>query len=280
MRVAAVLGHQFETVFYARSDLLGRGDYGSLSKRDMSNLRSPFFNLERGLDALSNGASADVIGASQEVLVGAREFRPPGGPPPHLGAVRFRFCYVVLGTRAQDLRRYVNEFHSRSLAGREIWEWLAPSVEGEDGPLHFYATYVVPSHLIVSNDIDDLERVWNALLSSERPSMDDIPAAELVSRYSMWGFRRARHDAATLKILQLPAGVESMLFLVDTNARKGMLRVESVAADRNSWLRNMDLPPFTKVGPKAWESVVPLTGEKSLFMTFDAVGLLGFAIFL
>jgi hypothetical protein len=155
-RVAALLAGRFETVAYARAGLLAGGDYGPLSRGDASNLRFPFFNLRRGLESLHRGASAEVLGASREVLVGAREFLPPGGPPPHLGAVRSRFCYVVLGACAVDLRRYVNEFHAGSIAGREIWQWRAPSVEGEEGPVRFYAVRIAPSYLIVANDIDDL----------------------------------------------------------------------------------------------------------------------------
>jgi hypothetical protein len=111
--------------------------------------------------------------------------------------------------------------------------------------------------------------------------MDGVPGADVVGKYRLWGFRRARRDAAVDRDLQLPAAVESLLLLVDVNAKKGVVRMESVAPEQTPPLLSADLPPFTRTGPKVWEAVVPLTGdEKSLDRTFVVVGLLGFAVFL
>ncbi len=115
--IAAVLLQQFETVFYSRPDLLfGSQASKNLSKHDGNTLRIPFAYLVGALDALGNGASADVLANSEAVLVGAKDFSPPAG----LGGVRSRSCYVVVvqSGSAFDFRKYFHESPSSTKTGK------------------------------------------------------------------------------------------------------------------------------------------------------------------
>jgi len=96
-RAATVMLDHFETVFYANGDLLsGSSGYRGLSQQDANTLRAPFGYLLQGLDVLGKAASNEMLGSIGAALVGAKDFRGPSGPPPHLGDVQSQFCYVIV----------------------------------------------------------------------------------------------------------------------------------------------------------------------------------------
>src|SRR5205823_5215043 len=105
-RAASTLFDQYETVFYAKGDLLSAsGGYKRLSKQDTNTVTAPFGYLLGGFDPLGKKVSAEILGNADAALVGVKDFRPPAGRT-GLGDVQSRFCYVVvLESRKFDLSK-------------------------------------------------------------------------------------------------------------------------------------------------------------------------------
>jgi hypothetical protein len=92
-QAASALFSEFETVFYAKADLLSSsGGYKGLSEQSANSLRVPFADLLGALDSLGKPISDEMLHDADAVLVGAKDFRPPAG----LGAVRSQLCYVLV----------------------------------------------------------------------------------------------------------------------------------------------------------------------------------------
>jgi hypothetical protein len=88
----SVLVTHFETVFSTETRFLRDSQgFGQISKSDLDMLRTPFDYLLKGLDALGNGASTEILGSGDSILVGAKDFLSPAG----LGPVHSTRCYIV-----------------------------------------------------------------------------------------------------------------------------------------------------------------------------------------
>jgi len=161
-RAASVMFDQFETVFYSNSDLLSAsGGYKGLSQQEANLLRAPFSSLLQGIDAVGKPALNEVLGNADAVLVGAKDFRGPTGPWPHLGDVQSQFCYVIVLRSGNkfDFGKVISKSAAVSSAEASRWKWSAPGAEGHPEPHQFYATQVAGSYVLISNNLDDLHQM-------------------------------------------------------------------------------------------------------------------------
>jgi hypothetical protein len=264
-RAAEALFEQFETVFQAKTSLLA-----SSHTRDF--VRVPFVILRGGLEALDSHESKQVLDNSSAVLVGTKNYLPPKG----LGTVRSIFCYVVVFGEPIELGL---ERHFRqsvaSAAGMPVWNWSAKISEfGENDPRpsSLYASQLGQSYLLVSNDLQELRNLAGRLIDSSSGDVTrvlaGIPEWRDLSQRTFWGYRRYRHtnvpsvDAAGMRNVTLAA--EALWFYADWEHHAGVLGLRASQADDGTADQinaTKTIPPFKRLAPGVWQTVVPLTFE-------------------
>lgn len=290
-RAASTLFDQFETVFYAKADLLsGSGGYKRLSQRDANALRAPFGYLLYALDQLGKQVSTEVLRNSDAAFVGAKDFRAPGGPPPNLGGVQSNFCFIlVLGNRSTfDISKVASKSGVMSSAEDAVWKWSAPGDEGHSQPYTFYATQVAHSYLLISNNLDDIHAISPKLGSNTAPNLSGFRDWESISQHDLWGYRRYRHnevhDKGAAGMLEVTSTATSLSFFADADKKTVVLRLyasDGSTAEKLNAHAGMPLPLLTPVGKGSWEATLPLSGdEASLERLFVAMGLFGFGVYL
>jgi hypothetical protein len=188
-QAASALFSEFESVFYAKADLVrGSVGYEGLSEQSANGLRVPFADLLGALDSLGKPVSDELLGAADAVLVGAKDFRPPAG----LGDVHSRLCYVILlraGSRF-DFAKAASKNHVISSAGNSTWKWTVKPTEGLREGQTFYATQAGHSYLLISNDAGDLTATALKLPSTNTQIASEVRDWENISHHAVWGYRR------------------------------------------------------------------------------------------
>jgi hypothetical protein len=286
-RATSTLFDQFETVFYAKADLLSNsGGYKRLSQQDANALRVPFANLLQALDPLGKQVSAEVLSNSDAALVGAKDFRAPGGPPPNLGGVQSRFCYIlVLGNRSTfDISKVASKSGVMSSAENAMWKWSAPPTEGHSQPYTFYATQVAHSYLLISNGLDDVHAISTKLASGTAPNLSGFRDWESISQHEVWGYRHYRHTEENKEATgtsQVTPDTQALAFFADPKQKTGVLRLFSPTAATADKMNGMGIvSPFKAVGSGVWETKIPLTGDqKTSEQMFAAMNWFGFGVY-
>jgi hypothetical protein len=289
-QAAPILFDQFETVFYAKADLLsGSGGYKRLSQRDANALRAPFAYLLYALDQPGKQVSTEVLRNSDAALVGAKDFRAPGGPPPNLGAVQSSFCYIlVLGNRSTfDISKVASKSGVMSSAENAVWKWSAPPDEGHSQPYTFYATQVAHSYLLISNSLDDVHAISPKLGSNTAPNLSGFRDWESISQHDLWGYRRYRHNEVNkvaAGTTEVTSTATSLSFFADPDKKTVVLRLfasDGSTAEKLNAHAGLPLPLLKSVGEGFWEATIPLSGdEASVERVFVAMGLFGFGVYL
>ena len=288
-QAAPILTDQFETVFYAKVDLLsGYGGYKRLSPRDANALRAPFAGLLYALEPLGKQVSTEVLRNSDAALVGAKDFRAPGGPPPNLGAVQSSFCYIlVLGNRSTfDISKVASKSGVMSSAENAVWKWSAPPTEGHSQPYTFYATQVAHSYLLISNSLDDVRAISPKLGSNTAPNLSGFRDWESISQHDLWGYRRYRHnevhDKEAAGTTFVTSTATALSFFADADKKTVVLRLfASDGSTAEKINARKELPLLKSVGEGSWEATIPLSGdEASVERVLIAMWLFGFGIYL
>lgn len=284
-RAVSTLFDQFETVFYTKADLLSSSvGYKRLSQQDANALRVPFANLLQALDPLGKQASSEILGKTNAALVGAKDFRAPGGPPPNLGGVQSRFCYVlVLGIRSTFEINKVAKSGVMSSAEGVVWKWSARPTEGHAQPYTFYATQVGRSYLLVSNNLDDMRAISTALSNDTTPSLSALRDWESISQHEVWGYRRYRHteeNKAAAGTSEVTPDTQALAFFADAKQKTGVLRLFSPTAGTADKMNGTGIvSPFKAAGNGVWETKIPLTGDqKTSEQMFAAMSWFGFGV--
>ena len=289
-RAATVMLDHFETVFYANGDLLsGSSGYRGLSQQDANTLRAPFGYLLQGLDVLGKAASNEMLGSIGAALVGAKDFRGPSGPPPHLGDVQSQFCYVIV-LRSQstfDLGKVVSKSAAVSPAEASIWKWSAAGTEGHPEPHQFYAMQVAGMYVLISNNLDDLHQVSATLSSNDHVlNLSGIRDWDSISQHEVWGYRTYRHSQGENKdaagTVNVTPDAQALAFFFDAKQKAGVLRLFSPTAGTADKMNGTNLlSPFKATGSGAWETTIPLTGDqKSSDQMFVVMSWFGFGAYL
>jgi hypothetical protein len=298
----AVLFGEFDTVFRSKADLLltvysssGTTAYEGLSKTGAAALSEPFSFLLEGLDLLGKRPSADILGSSDAVLVGARDFRPPNG----LGVVHLQFCYVfVLKKQSSlDLRNSFHQKPSNSVAGSPVWKWVAPLQEGQSQPTTFHAVQLGHSYVLISNDIGELQTIAGKLTSSDHSAqaLNGIRDWKVLSSHEYWGYRRNLRGGTlppdATQVSETLPGAETLIFWVDPKDSAGRLQLidptlnEGAAAKVNERLAqdpSVAFPAFKSVGAGTWETTVPLSadGGRTSARMFYVMSWFGFVVYI
>jgi len=291
-RAASQLFAQYETVFYARADLISRtGAYGPVSQRDANALRVPHAFLLASLETVGKQASAEILRSSAAVLVGAGDFRPPSG----LGSVRSSFCYVlVLSPEGLvDLGSYFTAAPLVLEKGVAAWGWsarLGEFGERDPRPSKLYATQISRDYLVISNDLDGLHALALGLhaAKADRTELNRIRGWGSLSELKVWGYRRYRHtgvaDPDAAGMVDVTPGNEALIFSVDVGKRAASLRLLGAAGDNHTpqkWNAVALLPRFHMIGPGIWEANIPLSGDdRTMENLFGVMVLMGFGIYL
>jgi hypothetical protein len=285
-RATSTLFDQFETVFYAKSDVLSASlGYKGLSKQDTNTVRAPFAYLLGGFDPLGKQVSAEILGNADAALVGVKDFRPPQGPT-GLGDVQSRFCYIIVlrDRNTFDLSKVADKAGVMSPAEASTWKWSVKGGEGHPGPYTYYAMQVAHSYLLISKDRDDLQAVSAKLSASDTPlSLSGIRDWEGLSQHEVWGYRRYRHtemnkDAAGT--LQVSPDTEALAFFVNLKQKTAVLRLFSPTASTAQKMNETSLlSPFKVSDSGVWQTVIPLTGnQKSSDQLFVVMSWFGFGV--
>lgn len=287
-RAASTLFDQYETVFYAKGDLLSAsGGYKRLSKQDTNTVSAPFAYLLGGFDPLGKKVSAEILGNVDAALVGAKDFRAPGGPPPNLGGVQSRFCYVlVLGTRSTfEISKVASKSGVMSSAEASVWKWSVKGEEGHPEPYTYYAAQVATSYVLISNNLDDLRTMSTKLSASNAaPSLSGIRDWEALSQHEVWGYRRYRHDEQNKTAAgtsEVTPDAEALAFFADPKQKTAVLRLFSPTASTADKMNGTGiLSPFKAAGSGVWETTIPLTGDqRSSDQMFVAMSRFGFGVY-
>lgn len=281
---ASVLLDRFETVFYAKADLLITSKPSSLSQRDRAALSAPFANLLAGLQELGDNAEADLMNASEAVLVGAREFSPPQG----LGSVQSKFCYIlVLGPQNTiDAQHYF-----KSSPSEGAWKWTIKPSAGHPQPSSLYLVQVGKSFVLVTNLLPETRVVADPLTSSRenRTKSPDVREWRDLSLHPLWAWRKYRPDipnsnraAAGLTDIAPPA--RALTFAVQPEKSVAWLRLDTSPADGQT-VSNLgaktSLGPWVSLGGGLWETKISLRGdEATVERLLSVMGLFGFGLYL
>jgi hypothetical protein len=288
--VAFVLFDNFETVLYARGDLLsGSRGYGRLSKSSAEVLRGPFAALRAGLDAMKANAAAEILPRSEVVFVGARDFRSPDG----LGGVQSEFCYVVVlpNGYGPELQKYFGSVPKTIEHGMPAW--ISSVTLGEEGskPVSFFATQLLDSSFLVCSNKADFQTMARRLSSVDKGTSPkaSIRDWEFLSNHRMWAYRRYRHngivDRAAAGMTVVSPGAEALLFAFEDQRSRFVLRLfcspsdETTPAGINA---GAVLPRLKQSGPGVWETTFPFVGgeEETSERLFVVMGLFGFGVYL
>jgi hypothetical protein len=281
-RPAAALANEFETVFFAKADILirsGARDHAAMNDADFVDF--PFWELLDALKALGENTSQEALGASEAVLVGAKDFRAPAG----LGLVHSQRCYILIlrSPTKFNLREHFHRAPSASVSGSSVWEWSAKLGEfGEEDPTRessFFAAQVGDSYLLVSNEFKELQVTAQKLASPKNPTtLAGIRDWKLISQHNLWGYRRYRHggivDPEAAGTHLVPESASALIFFVDLDKQAGALRLLSSPKDEKIVARlsePMKLPRFENRGSGVWESRILLGGNEESFYRLGAI---------
>jgi hypothetical protein len=290
-RPAAVLSNEFETLFFAKADILVRsGARDHAARNDVEILDFPFWELLDALKALGGNTSQEALGASEAVFVGAKDFRAPAG----LGTVHSQRCYIMIlrSPSKFSLREHFHQAPSASVGGSPVWEWSAKLGEfGEEDPTRaslFFAAQVGDSYLLVSNGFKELQVTAQNLASPKDPAMV-VPIGDwkLISQHNLWGYRRYRHggivDPEAAGSHLVPESASALIFFVDLDKQVGALRLLSSPKDEKIVAKlsePMKLPTFENRGSGVWESRIPLGANEESFYRLGAImDLFGFGTY-
>lgn len=188
-RSATVLFDQFETIFYSKLPL---SDY-KLAEKDIDALNFPFSILWHGLEELDQRAATEVRSSSLAVLVGTKDYRGPEGGT-GLGAVRFRFCYIVVlkRERSLSLAELFRGHEGESMNGLAVWKWSV-ALSGESPEITtLFATQIQQDYLVISENPPDLQSVSQGLKGTAgvRGTAKPFREWQTVSQHDFWGYRR------------------------------------------------------------------------------------------
>lgn len=283
----AAVATQFETIYYSDSDpLLGSSLYHRLPEEDANFLSVPFEYLRVGLDSVRQGASKELLRGAAGLMIGTKDYHSPTG----LGAVRSKFCYVVIDPTATDIANAFPELTRASQPDIPVWTWSANLREYGEKDKRSSTLYMAkPSsrYLLVCNDIDELRALAGRLETSENRNKvaPDIREWSSLNAGHVWAYRRYRHndvDPVAAGTNAITSGAEALLFIVDLEKKISRLRL--FAADeetaRNLNQKRWKLGDWISVQPGAWETLIPFVANRDTSeRLFDAMILLGFGVY-
>ena len=287
-RAASVLFKHFETVAYARTDLLSRLDAYDLNKDvdSLANLRLPFLELIGGLRFLGSNAERNVEKSYSAFLVGAKDFEGPEG----LGAVSSHKCYVGMleGSAQPDIEPDFRQASYESIDGRQVWTWSIPAYEGHPRPTKFYAAQIASSYFVMTNNREDFREAVHALASAESSQTTSMGVSdwESLSAHNYWVYRLIRRSGVVSSeatgIEDLTPDMISLAFSADIDKRTGLVRI--LSSDKSmkaipKVFRASELNHFQSLEPGIWRETISLSKDEAGFdALFEVFYRFGFGV--
>lgn len=290
-KAVAVLTARFETVVFfsgrLASETVQPGVFGAVDS-----VRLAAYEGRRLLDELRPDAGRSLAELSNSLLVGAKDFRAPFGPPPNLGAVRSTKCFVFTlrpGVRYDLDARLASAARVPGMPNSKTWK--ARQHEGESEPVSWFAAQAGTAYVVLANDLDELRAAVRILRGSEplgSPNLLDAPL--LLADQSAWGHRRyriaqtANPTAAGTDVLS-PSAI-ALVVVPDVRSNKVRVRLHGAPGDTALVAKlntsSSPLPAFRETEPGVWESVVALgvSRDKDGETLFSVMYLLGFGVYL
>jgi hypothetical protein len=273
-----------ETVYHARGSVFD--EHRGVSARTMGRLRSPIHPLESALRKV--GLYADFLrnGRIEDVVLGARHFRPPVG----FGLFRFDACYAVLlsGPFEIDISARPEVQQAGEILGKQCGRVTAS--QGElNSDITFFIAQSGPREILVATDRDLLTSVLSRVLGeASRPDLETaFPGwAQLESRAEVRVVRTYRHDDAKLRVsekqrLPSPGEVDAsaVAMAMATDFQKGVTTLKYWTTDANDsttqYLRKADRLPLRELQPGYFEALLVIRGWHDE-ETPDLLGLMGY----
>lgn len=283
----AVLFKSFETVFRTTPAVLS----DSPMEKDVGIAWEPFSYLQVALEATGKRMYPTIVNNSEAVLLGTKDYLPPNG----LGRVISTRCYISVMREGNtvDLSRYFNTPPVSSANGASVWNWtvnLGELGERDSRPSLLYITQIANKYILVSNNLEELEKVMGGLISSEKSTMPTgIREWDDVRRHEFWGYRKYRGsqsrsvDTTSAGTRGIKSDAEALILYVDIKHRTGVLRflgskVDDASVKSINAMRK--IPPLQSVGPGKWETIFPLTADVGPFpeSAFTVLWLFGLGV--
>lgn len=268
---AAVLFEKFETIFHTTPMLLS----DPIGDTATAFMREPFGYLLVGLDKAGEGTRRAVLADSMSVLLGMKDYLPPHG----LGRTISTRCYVVVLREGAsvELSKYLNKSFIVSATGPPIWKWKADLGEfGEQDPRpsSLYATQIAQKYILISNNLDEIKNVSERVVSYTNEAAPlGIREWEDIKQHAFWGYRKYRNGQPSVasKIFAgtkgIAADAEALILYVDRKHESGVLRL-LVSGVQSATAKNLNelmlKPPLKPVGPREWETTLPLEDQGRL----------------
>jgi hypothetical protein len=291
-KAVAVLTARFETVVYLTGRLVSdTAKPGVLNAVD--SVRLAVYECRLFLDELRPDAGRSLAELSTSVLVGAKDFRSPSGPPPNLGGVRStRSCVFTLrpGLRYDLDARLGSAARVRGMPATRTWK--ARQHEGEPAPVSWFAAAAGTRYVILANDLEELRAAVRLLAGQDRVEPPPVADAPLLVNQKAWGYRRYRiaqtKDPAAAGTMDLSPSATALVVVPDEKSNRVRLRLHGTPGDRTHRTKIIDdswsshIPQFKETEPGVWESVATMegAGDADAEMLLSVLYLLGFGGFL
>ena len=282
-QAAAVLARNFETVVYTDSRFLlnFKGDVDH--DESFNDLRLPFIELVAGLAPVSFAAENDIEKAYGSLMVGAKDFRNPGGA----GLVNSHKCYIAtLETGAEpDLSNDFSHAVPAMIDGNKVWTWSLPPGEGAPVTTFFYAGQIAKHYFVLADNKEDYLKAVLALTRGHIAPLRSSSVFNLqdFASHSYWAYRNLKReevaDPESAGIAQIGSDIKAISFYADIAKREGTVRVLTSDADMKqvpNILPQSELYRFQSQGAGIWQAAFPLSrdhaGIERTAQLFTALG--------
>ncbi|WP_150106351.1 hypothetical protein [Anaeromyxobacter dehalogenans] len=288
-KAVAVLTGRFETVVFTSGRLatetLQPGALGAVDSVRLAAYVGRFW-----LDELRPDAGRSLAELSRSLLVGAKDFRAPSGPPPSLGGVRSTKCFVFTlrpGARYDLDARLASAARVPGMPDGRTGK--ARQQEGEPEPVSWFAAPAGTAYVVLANDLDELRAVVRMLSTSGPPGAANLLDAPLLAGQSAWAHRRYRiaraADPGAAGTKDLSPSAIALVVVPDVKSNTVRVRLHGAPGD-TAFVAKLNtgsfLPAFREVEPGVWESVAVrgASRDTDAEMLLSVLYLLGFGVFL
>ena len=226
--MTARLLEQFDTVLYAKADLVSKPGAGQLVKLDMSPLQRPFAYLWHAIGAFNPPVMEHLRNQIDHVYLGAKNFDAPAG----FGMIRSDRCYVLLartGSHFEPSRIRSVDAESTSETNSRRWRWRASLSEfGEDQADRtstIVMAFVSSSLLVVCNSEIEMEILLRSLDQPMSKQGAPLPHWLALEGHEIWGYRQYRKSPEGMSLSGfLDSGVKGALgFAFVLSREKGVV---------------------------------------------------------
>ena len=283
----SILFDNFETVFHTVPALLDDTQNGSA----IGFMREPFDYAISALDQKSPELRSKLLGISDAVLLGTKDYAPPDG----LGRVLSTRCYIAVLRDGQglDYSKYLGAPALKTSGGEPIWSWSADLGEFGDRVARkssLYATKVGDGYFVVANSLSELQSVSYEISSPRRSSslvLSRLDGWDTIEVRQFWAYRRyvgaeSRLPATIFNGLKgIQPEARGLILYADLEHKQGILRILTANNDYATaeHLHEMwRMPDPKSIGNGEWEVVFPFSEDDPQETSYQVWWLFGLGV--